>query len=186
MHISLSVGLSVISLCVSIVVAWVTLFRRGTLHMTRPVQIAFVFENGKPKIFMRTLLYATGKRGYIIEHLYLVVTNPRDTRTFSFWGYGERNELMVAGGLRIDEEGVAFNHHFLETNEQSDFRFLPGNYEIKVYASVVNRRSPQLLSSVTFTLPDNEAALMNREGMGVLFTWEPSVNRYSLSLSKPR
>ena len=76
--------------------------------MTQPVQVAFVFENGKPKIFLRTLLYATGKRGYVIEGLYLTVTQGKDIHTFGFWGYGERSELMVAGGLRVTEEGVAY------------------------------------------------------------------------------
>jgi hypothetical protein len=50
---------SVVSLLVSMTVAWLTLMRRGTLHMTQPVQIAFVFEDGRAKVFLRTLLYAT-------------------------------------------------------------------------------------------------------------------------------
>src|SRR5579863_8087718 len=93
--------LSVVSLAVSIIVAWLTLLRRGSLRMTQPVQIAFVYENGtKPKIFLRTLLYTTGKRGYVIEGLYLKVKQPDSIQTFAFWGYGERDALMVAGGLR--------------------------------------------------------------------------------------
>jgi hypothetical protein len=64
------VVLSVVSLVISIIVAWLTLLRRGTLRMTQPVQIAFVYENGtKPKIFLRTLLDTTGERGYVIEGL---------------------------------------------------------------------------------------------------------------------
>jgi TonB family protein len=67
MHVSISALLSVLSFVVSITVAWLTLFRRGRLYMTQPVQIAFVFEGDKPKVFLRTLLYATGKRGYVVE-----------------------------------------------------------------------------------------------------------------------
>lgn len=81
--------LSIVSLAISVIVAWLTLLRRGTLRMTQPVQIAFVYENGtKPKIFLRTLLYATGKRGYIIEGLYLKVKQPDSIQTYGFRGYG--------------------------------------------------------------------------------------------------
>lgn len=83
--------------------------------MTRPVQIAFVFENLKPKVFLRTLLYTTGKRGYVIEGLYLKVLHGGSGHTFGFWGYGEHKELMVAGGLRVTDGGVAYNHHFLQS-----------------------------------------------------------------------
>ena len=34
---------------------------------------------------------ATGKRGHVIEGLYLKVEQPGSTQTFAFWGYGERN-----------------------------------------------------------------------------------------------
>src|SRR2546425_862917 len=148
---SFSSIVSVISLVVSSTVAWLTLFRRGTLHMTQPVQIAFTYEDGtKPKIFLRTLLYSTGKRGYVIEGLYLNVRHEGSTHTFGFWGYGERNALMVAGGLRVTEEGVAYNHHFLQINEQS--YFAEGSYEIAVCARIVNRRTAKLLATIKVAL----------------------------------
>lgn len=93
MPLGFSAVVSVVSLAVSVTVAWLTLFRRGTLRMTQPVQVAFVYENEKPKIFLRTLLYATGKRGYVIEGLYLKVQQPDSTQTYGFWGYGERDAL---------------------------------------------------------------------------------------------
>src|SRR5208337_5272248 len=89
MRLDLSTVISVVSLVVSVTVAILTLLWRGTLRMTQPVQVAFVYENDtKAKIFLRTLLYATGKRGYVIEGLYLKVKEPdSSTQTFGFWAY---------------------------------------------------------------------------------------------------
>jgi hypothetical protein len=122
MSVGFSAVVSGVSLTLSLTVAWLTLFRRGTLRMTQPVQVAFLYENGtRPKIFLRTLLYATGKCGYVIEGLYLKVKQPDSVQTYGFWGYGERDALMVAGGLRVTEEGVAYNHHFLKITDTGWF-----------------------------------------------------------------
>jgi hypothetical protein len=63
--------ISAISLVLSITVAWLTLLRRGTLGMTQPMLVGFLHEAEEPKIFLRAMLYATGKRGHIVEALYL-------------------------------------------------------------------------------------------------------------------
>ncbi len=180
-----SIVLSIISLIVSVTVAWLTLFRRGNLYMTRPVQIAFVYENQMPKVFLRTLLYATGKRGYVIEGLYVKIRRGDEDRTFGFWGYGERNDLMAAGGLRIDEEGVAYNHHFLEINRNSHFHFVRGDYEISVYARIVNRSSARLLYKANVTLSEDDATEMYIRTRGMLFTWDPDAKTYRGHLQQP-
>jgi len=52
-------------------VAWLTLFRRGNLYMTKPVQIILRSENARrPEVVIKAFLYATGKRGNVIESLY--------------------------------------------------------------------------------------------------------------------
>lgn len=181
---SLSSILSVVSLVVSVTVAWLTLFRRGTLRMTHPVQVAFVYEDRtKAKIFLRTLLYATGKRGYVIEGLYLKVRHGGSTHTFGFWGYGERNALMVAGGLRVTEEGVAYNHHFLQINGQSYFE--EGRYEISVYARIVNRGAEKLLATIKVALSREESTSLHLK-RGVLFTWNPDTKTYHPSFDIER
>jgi hypothetical protein len=86
MSVGFNAVVSGVSLTLSLTVAWLTLFRRGTLRMTQPVQVAFLYENGtRLKIFLGTLLYATGKRGYMIEGLYLKV-KPDSVQTYGFWG----------------------------------------------------------------------------------------------------
>jgi hypothetical protein len=62
-----SILISVVSLLLSLTVAWLTLFRRGKPGMTRPMLVGFLYEHDAPKIFFRAMLYATGKRGHIIE-----------------------------------------------------------------------------------------------------------------------
>jgi hypothetical protein len=151
--------------------------------MTRPVQIALVYESKRPKVFLRTLLYTTGKRGYVIEGLYVKLRRGDEERTFGFWGYGERNELMAAGGLRIDEAGVAYNHHFLEINERSNFHFVSGEYEIRVYAKIVNRSSAELLYTTNVTLPEEHSVELYVTTRDVLFTWDPDAKEYHPSLS---
>jgi len=185
MQLAFSAIVSVVSLVVSVTVGWLTLFRRGTLRMTQPVQVAFLYENGtKPKIFLRTLLYATGKRGYVIEGLYLKVKEPDSSRkTFGFWGYGERDALMVAGGLRVTEEGVAYNHHFLQISDTSYFP--EGRYEIEVYARLVNRKKPKLLMTIGVALTDQEATRLHLQ-RGVLFTWNPDTRSYDPSFDMPK
>jgi len=62
------------------------------------------------------------------------VKQPDSVQIYGFWGYGERDALMVAGGLRVTEEGVAYNHHFLKVKDTSWFpegegklRCMPGS-----------------------------------------------------------
>jgi hypothetical protein len=180
MHLTFSSVLSVVSLIVSVTVAWLTLFRRGTLRMTQPVQIAFLYEGKqRPKIFLRTLLYTTGKRGYVIEGLFLKVQHKEAIQTFAFWAYGERNALNVAGGLRVTEEGVAHNHHFLQINEH--WYFPDGQYEISVFARIVNHKQPKLLGKVKVELSNDEATHLYLRNAGVLFTWNPDTGAYDLS-----
>jgi len=179
-----SSAISILSLLVSSTVVWLTIFRRGSLYMTQPVLIAFVFENGKPKVFLRTLLYATGKRGYVIEGLYLKIERANVSYMLGFWGYGEANNLMPASGLRIGEDGAVYNHHFLEISENGTFQFLSGEYEISVYARIVNRSSPRLLYKTNVTLSADDATRMADKNRGVLFTWNPGTKQYYPSVSE--
>jgi hypothetical protein len=120
----------------SLTVAWFT-FRRGSIGMTRPSLIAFLSEEGQPKIFMRALLYASGKRGHIVESLYLKVRRGHVSQVFDFWMYGESRAEFVGSGLRVGEEGVASNHYFLPPKQPS-FEFLAGQYVIEVHPKISN------------------------------------------------
>jgi len=181
-----SIVISGLALAVSVAVAWLTLFRRGNLRMTQPVLIGFLYDlpDGEPKVFFRTLLYTTGKRGHVIEGMYLKVTNRESSQTFDFWAYGETKALMIGSGLRVDEDGLSSNHHFLPPKERSSFQFLPGDYTIEVYARAVNRRHPVLLSRLRVSLPQEHAAALRDKSNGVLFTWSPETRQYHPHVSQ--
>lgn len=178
-------AISAVSLILSVTVAWLTLFRRGTLGMTQPMLIGFLHEAEQAKIFYRAMLYATGKRGHIVEALYLKVKRGNTTDTFNFWMYGETKDLKIGSGLRVGEDGVSFNHHFLPSKDTSAYLFLAGEYTIELHATILNRRAPVLLSTVTLSLSDNQAAALTDPVMGVLFTWNPDSRSYRGNVSEP-
>jgi len=177
--------ISVVSLLLSVTVAWLTLLRRGNLGMTQPMLIGFLYEEEQPKIFFRAMLYATGKRGHIVEALYLMVRHGDSTQTFNFWMYGETKELKIGSGLRVGDDGVSFNHHFLPPKDASSFAFLAGEYTIDAYARILNRSAPVLLSTVNVSLSSEHAAALLDHTMGVLFGWSPDSQGYRGNVSEP-
>ena len=178
-------AISAVSLVLSVTVAWLTLLRRGTLGMTQPMLIGFLHEAEQPKIFFRAMLYATGKRGHIVEALYLKVKRGEMTETFNFWMYGETKELKIGSGLRVGEDGVSFNHHFLPPIDAPSCAFLAGEYTIQAYAKILNRHSAVLLSTVKLSLSDEQAAALLDPVKGVLFTWRPDSRVYRGNVSEP-
>ena len=64
---TISIIIATIALTISAITAWLTLFRRGRVRMTQPTVIFFGPDSpNSPKVFLRTLLYSTSKRGQII------------------------------------------------------------------------------------------------------------------------
>ena len=99
--------------------------------MTQPMLIGFLHQAEQPKMFFRAMLYATGKRGHIVEALYLKVTQGKHSHTFGYWMYGETGQLRIGSGLRVGEDGASFNHHFVQPKSDSSFEFLAGDYTIE-------------------------------------------------------
>lgn len=81
-------AISLFALVISAITAWLTLFRKGTLMMTRPTVI-FFGPDGPPsqgaevKIFLRTLLYSTAKRAQILENMYVTLRRRESVQTFN-------------------------------------------------------------------------------------------------------
>ena len=176
---------SVIALFVSITVAYLTLFRRGKLGMTHPVLVGFFSEEGQPKLFLRAMLYASGKRGHIVEALFLKVRRGDVVQIFDFWMYGQSKAEMIGSGLRVGEDGVAFCHYFLPPKESS-FRFLAGEYVIEVSGRILNRRKTLVLATVTLSLSEEFAVAFADPTMGILFTWMAEAGRYRSEISHPQ
>jgi hypothetical protein len=166
-----SVIIAVVSLCISVLTAWLTLFRRGRLAMTKPTIVFFGFDSvpkTTAKVFLRALLYSTAVRGQVIEGMFAKLRHGPDEQVFSFWGYGETNQLSPGSGLHVGQTGIAVNHHFVLSVHQPEYEFTPGDYTVQVFARVVGRKQPMKLAEVSVSVPEDQAAILDTKG-GILF-----------------
>jgi hypothetical protein len=177
-----SATISVIALSISAVTAWLTLFRRGTVKMTQPTTIYFGPDSprsGKlsPKVYLRSLLFATSKRGRVIESMYVAVSRNETRQNFNIWVYGDE-KLVRGSGLFVGETGVEANHHFLIPKDGSTFHFTEGRYQIDVFAKLLGDRDQTLLFSQTLEIPHKAATLLEKPDAGLYFDWGPDSSRY--------
>jgi len=176
--------ISVVSLLVSLTTAWLSLFRRGTIEMTQPTVIFFgpdmpgsQIAEPLPKVYLRTLLFATAKRGRIIESLHVAIARNETHQNFNVWVYG--NEKLVRGsGLFVGETGVEANHHFLVPRDASSFRFVEGQYQLEVFAHLLGDRKRIRLFAQTLTISQGIAAKLETANAGVYFDWGPDSLSY--------
>lgn len=181
---SLSLSISVLALLLSAVTAWVTLFRRGTLKITQPtvVYLGPDSKGGKnasppPKIYLRALLYSTGKKGRMIESMYARVSRNETVQNFNIWVYGEDN-LKRGSGLFVGEEGVTANHHFLTPKDGSAFDFVHGTYRIQLFAKLLGDNEALLLWSHEFEVSNDVANSIKTGHSGLYFDWAPNSQSY--------
>lgn len=179
-----SLMISIIALAVSVTTAWLTLLRRGTVRMTQPTIIFFGPDGGSPdegrglpKIYLRTLLYATSKRGCIIESMFVRLTRGETSQNFNIWVYGE-HKLLRGSGLHVGEDGVAYNHHFLLPADGTAFQFLRGDCVLDVYASLVGSGRTLKLFTVRLSLAEQIANRLRDSEAGVYFDWGPDSHGY--------
>ena len=171
-----TVAISSISLVIS-VLTWLALVRRGKVRMTRPNIIAFVYEDSKPKIFLRCLLFSTARRGNIIENMYVIFTQNSERRWFSSWGYGDHPNLVRGSGLFVGPEGVAVYHHFVA--EESERLRPAGGCKISVYASTLGHKQDRLLYSLHLRISENDSAILEDSTNGpLIYDWNPEHKEY--------
>lgn len=140
----LSPIISVIALAVSLFTLWFTILRRGTVRSTHPAFIAlrYDFVNKavpQAKIILRALLFSTGKRGRVVESLFLRVREGEHQTEFSFWGMGDK-DLVRGSGLFFSKTGIVTNHHFNPLDAGELFMFKPGTCSIELVAKLLGRR----------------------------------------------
>lgn len=183
---AVTLAVATLSLAVSTVTAWLTLLRRGTVEMTQPTQIFLgpadarhPGEHPLPKVYLRTLLFATSKRGRVVENMYVVLTRDGTAcHHFSIWVYGERQQLVRGSGLFVGEAGISANHHFLSSPERSQFAFSAGHYRLQVFARLLgDRRDKELFVQELDVSPDIASSLRDAD-TGVYFDWAPDDSRY--------
>lgn len=184
----ISVSLSLASFVLAATTAWLTLLRPGTLKMVRPSLVAFLDQAGVdgPKIWFRSLIYSTSRRGNVLESMFVRVRRGETQQNFSFWVCGERGELASGCGLYVEHTGIALNHHFVLPKDGSRFDFVPGDYVIEVFASLVNSRSPLLLARIALHLTEEHAKALKNPNENVYFDWWPDSGRYNAHVVRRR
>jgi hypothetical protein len=190
----IALAVSGVSFFVAAVTAWLTLFRAGDLRMTRPTVVFFGPDGGrgegdKPrtKVFLRTLLYSTSQKGQTVESMHVSVQRAESKQNFSVWVYGD-DRLARGSGIHVGPEGVACNHHFLLPEDGADFKFLPGQYTVRVFAKRVTDARPRELSVVALAISESHAQALRDENAGIYFDWGPDQHAYHghVEVRKPK
>jgi hypothetical protein len=75
---------------------------------------------------------------------------------------------------------------FLLPEDGADFRFLPGEYILRVFAKRVFDQAPQELSQITLFLSESHAQQLSQEGTGIYFDWGPDQKNIILSSTSTR
>ena len=180
---------SVVALIVSLFTAWFTIFRRGTVCSTHPSLIAFSYDFvgmkvPQAKIFLRTLLFSTGKRGNVIESLFIRIREGSRSEEFSCWGYGDKDLLMVSGGIFVPETGVVTNHHFNPVDSDSLFLFSKGTYSLELVAKIIGRNQFASLWTITLEMPPVFSDPDTSLNKAVFFYWSPEQLRWLIQFDE--
>ena len=178
-----AIGIATLALVVSGITAWLTFFRSGKLVMTQPTTVFFgpdglFFEGPKRKVFLRTLLYSTAKRGQVIESLHVSLQRNESKQNFSIWVYGQKGDLTRGSGLFVPQEGVTFNHHFLPPHDGTNFTFVAGTYRLVLFAKLVGYHAPKELIALRLSITDSDALALLKPNTGIAFDWGPDLQNY--------
>lgn len=176
----IAIFISLAAFVVSSVTMWLTLLRKGTVCMTQPTVIFFGPDGGdkkSSKIFFRTLLFATSKKGRVIENLYVRLKRAESQQNFNIWVYGS-SELNRGSGIFVGETGIATNHHFLLPTDVEAYEFKAGDYILEVYVHLVGDKETKLLHEVTLSISSQEASELKQSDKGIYFDWGPDSSRY--------
>ncbi|MBN2293479.1 MAG: hypothetical protein JXM70_13705 [Pirellulales bacterium] len=178
-----TIGISILALLTSGVTAWATLFRKGQLKMTRPTVVFFGPDGGAEgkghsKVFLRTLLYSTSKRGQVVESMHIRLERGETKQNFSIWVYGE-DRLVRGSGLSVGPEGIAANHHFLLPPDGADFHFLAGDYALTVFARLVGKADAIELARVELAIKPEDGKKLEDPDAGIYFDWGADQQRYN-------
>jgi hypothetical protein len=176
--------ISVLALAISSVTAWLTLFRRGTIKMTQPTVIYFGPDRGHwkerrapPKVYLRALLFATAKRGRVIQSMHVTLARNEASQTFNIWVHGD-DKLVRGSGLFVGETGVAANHHFLAPPDGTSFSFVEGTYRLELFAQLLGAPKPKKLLSQRLSISREIAAALVEPRAGLYFDWGPDSAQY--------
>lgn len=173
----ISILIAATALCISLLTLWLTLLRKGEIRMTQPTTIFFGPDSQSSKIYLRTLLYSTSKKGQVIENMYARIRRGETQQNFNIWVYG--NEKLYRGsGLFVGESGVTVNHHFLLPPDVTEFDFKAGEYVLAVFAKLVGHKKHKQLTETRLYITETEAEKIRQQNTGIYFDWGPDAEKY--------
>jgi len=183
-----SLGVSVLSLGVSALVAWLTLFQRGELKMTRPTLIVLQQEQLsapknlvlRPKIIVCMLLYTTGKKGHVINNMLITLSQHRAKYHFGQWYYAHEKDALRGRGLFVGDTGISLDHHFEHERYSTplpspspDFSPCPsGKLTLEVFAELVGKRKLVRIFSTILDVTAEDADILRKDTAGLWFNWD--------------
>ncbi len=153
--------------------------------MTQPTLLYFGPDGsqdsapGAPKVFLRTLLHSSSKRGNLVENMYVTLRRGESSQNFSVWVYRDHGVLSRGSGLYVGHEGVALDHHFLLPSDGTQYDFRAGQYTVDVYVKLARRPRASRLGSIRTELPEPIATSAASRGYGIFFDWGPDLGRYN-------
>ncbi len=179
----ISIAISLLALSVSVGTAWLTLLKKGKLMMTQPTIIFFgpdgsYFESNINKVYLRILLYSSSRKGQVLESMHITVERGETKQNFSIWVHGRKGDLTRGSGLFVTHEGVTLDHHFLLPPDGSDFKFLAGNYKLRVFAKLVDSSKPIQLYTIPLIVTQTQAEELKQKCAGLYFDWGPDQGNY--------
>ena len=157
--------------------------------MTQPTVVFFGpdgsnFDSPKNKIYLRTLLYSTSKRGQVIESLHVSMHRNESKQNFNVWVYGDKDNLKRGSGLFVPQEGVTYDHHFLLPEDGANFSFLAGKYKVVIFAKLVGKDNLKELSRLNLEVTDAQAITLNEPNAGLYYDWGPDQKSYHAHINK--
>ncbi len=167
---------------------WVAQFNRGRLKMTRPtlVCLKLEFHDRLPKFFFRMLLFTTGTKGRVVEHIFLKVHRLGKTFVFDRWAHTESGRLTPGSGLFVGPTGIACDHHFNPRRGSTDFLFAEGEYRVEVCAAIIGRSSSKRLMELAFIVRKQEAAALTAvTEVALCLLWNDDTRIYEGYLERP-
>ena len=190
----LGLAISILALAVSAVTAYVTLFRRGRILMTQPTVIYFGpdgsrhgMERRHQKVFFRTLLYSTGKRGHIVDkHIHLPSNVAKRGRTLTS---GCTATTSCAGEVAFLSRKSALRQIIIFCRRQiwSPLNSLWAIMYLEVFAAVAGTaRVQSLFAYATLDLSPEMADTLSQGQFGPLYLdWGPDPGRYHPNVKAP-
>jgi hypothetical protein len=182
----LSSAISVIALAVSLFTLWFTVLRRGSIRSTHPSFVVIKYDfAGNPlaqaKVFFRSLMFSTGKRGLVVENLFLRVAEGTRQEEFSFWAHGDE-KLTRGSGMFVPDTGVAINHHFTPTDSDTLFWFSAGRYSVELMATLVKRKHPVSLWKIVLEVPTGVFDTSIAVNKAIFYNWSPQTHSYVMTV----